>query len=412
MFRIVGGSNHDTSGMPSFAMLLKYNRNDFFFGGCGGSLISPCHVLTAAHCVDDNPTGMGIYVNAYDPWGDNNGLPGHFTTLESYNIHPQYSNHATNRPTHDVAVLTLSQCVDQHATDKDYFLDNIVELATLDDWNRLSNGAGLKVSGFGSTEVTGIGGTSSSYTNVLRTVQVPFQSQCSSKGFYSTGLIQDNDMMCAGDGGRDACFGDSGGPLYYDYSSTPTNHPRLMQYGIVSWGHGCGLANKPGVYASVAHHYDYIQKAVCGSQKLQMSDWTSTLCGQLSKPTLRPTRPPTRPPTRRPTPPPTLPSPTPKPTRADTPSPTRPPSSSYTFDNGSTAERKERSSQTGKEDHKLSSGGTYSSIFSKVRGGGANKLLPALVVNENDENDNNGGERLRRRLRQLGEQADGPEELS
>ena len=67
-------------------------------------------------------------------------------------------------------------------------------------------------------------------------------------------------MLCAGvdEGGKDSCQGDSGGPLFLNGSDG-----KRIQVGIVSWGTGCALRGKPGVYASVAYHREWIVDHVC-----------------------------------------------------------------------------------------------------------------------------------------------------
>jgi secreted trypsin-like serine protease len=75
-------------------------------------------------------------------------------------------------------------------------------------------------------------------------------------------------MLCAGlaTGKRDACYGDSGGPLIADRNGKP------VQLGIVSWGEGpadaeikCGHQDLYGVYARVASFKDWLQSHLAGS---------------------------------------------------------------------------------------------------------------------------------------------------
>jgi len=66
------------------------------------------------------------------------------------------------------------------------------------------------------------------------------------------------DMLCAGEEGKDSCSGDSGGPLVCPLGEGET--PMLA--GVTSWGQGCGRPGKPGVYTEVSYFYDWIQETI------------------------------------------------------------------------------------------------------------------------------------------------------
>uniref|UniRef100_A0A3B4EF15 trypsin n=1 Tax=Pygocentrus nattereri TaxID=42514 RepID=A0A3B4EF15_PYGNA len=86
------------------------------------------------------------------------------------------------------------------------------------------------------------------YPSTLRCLDVPILSDSTCTSCYP-GEITSN-MFCAGflAGGKDSCQADSGGPIMCDG----------VQQGIVSWGDGCALVNKPGVYTKVCKYIYWI----------------------------------------------------------------------------------------------------------------------------------------------------------
>uniref|UniRef100_A0A8C4Y4S2 Peptidase S1 domain-containing protein n=1 Tax=Gopherus evgoodei TaxID=1825980 RepID=A0A8C4Y4S2_9SAUR len=99
----------------------------------------------------------------------------------------------------------------------------------------------------------------------LQKLQVPIIDQRTCKYLYNMALgekfppksIQD-DMMCAGyaEGMKDTCKGDSGGPLVCKASK------EWLLAGIVSWGEGCAIKNRPGVYIRLTSYEAWIHNHV------------------------------------------------------------------------------------------------------------------------------------------------------
>jgi secreted trypsin-like serine protease len=84
---------------------------------------------------------------------------------------------------------------------------------------------------------------------ILREVDVPTISTDACKAKYPS---LTSNMICAGETGKDSCQGDSGGPLFLASGS------QVQQFGIVSYGVGCGRDGWPGVYSRVQSFQTWI----------------------------------------------------------------------------------------------------------------------------------------------------------
>ncbi|XP_059494481.1 uncharacterized protein LOC125452623 [Stegostoma tigrinum] len=130
-------------------------------------------------------------------------------------------------------------------------LNNYVKLLPLPK-NDLDMGDGTvcSVAGWGWTKIN-----SNVNSDHLKEVNVTIinRSKCNSPKYYNKKPLITMNMLCAGDkrGGKDACCGDSGGPLIC----------KDVFRGIVSYGKKCGLAKKPGIYTRLTKEYmKWIQK--------------------------------------------------------------------------------------------------------------------------------------------------------
>ena len=254
--RIVGGQN--SRAQSAFTLHLVQTEGSWHYGGCGGALISNCHILTAAHCLAGTRTGVlkGVYVNAYAPFQSNvdafgTPVPYHFTTPSKILIHQDFDPDTMEN---DIAIITMRTCVAQ-----DYNQFRPMEVATpkwVDAY--LQNGDTLTAMGFGR-----LSETNHQLVETLQSAEMPYFGKVACSSIYDDQGRNDeikDDMVCAGvlAGGIDSCQGDSGGPLVGN-----PNSDRPIHLGVVSWGHGCARKNYPGVYASTAFHHDFIYDEVC-----------------------------------------------------------------------------------------------------------------------------------------------------
>lgn len=242
--RIVGGVTASTSDHPWLVALSS--RQQFGNGRsgqfCGGALVTPTKVVTAAHCFYDESKGRRVDrpgLKVVVGRDDLRGSIGREVAVGSVWIHPDYSFTANMN---DVAVLTLSESQGARP---------VIDLVGQGETEPYRPGTAAQVFGWGDTNGTG------NYSPTLRGVDVqviPDQTCAQAYPGGPDGKFDARGMVCAGEekGGRDACQGDSGGPLVIA--------GRLA--GLVSWGTGCAEAAHPGVYTRVGSVSDAVRSVL------------------------------------------------------------------------------------------------------------------------------------------------------
>uniref|UniRef100_A0A1I8NXM9 Peptidase S1 domain-containing protein n=1 Tax=Stomoxys calcitrans TaxID=35570 RepID=A0A1I8NXM9_STOCA len=222
--RIVGGQLTTISSVPYMVQLLK--RGTFT---CGGALVAPNFVLTAAHCCEDtNPADFTVVTGA--------------TKLTDTGVKSKVSKllmPATWNPTTmhmDIALLKLATPITSGAAKTVGFYTG-----------SYTAGTQVQVSGWGRTSEGG------SISQQIRTVRVPIINKSTCTSQYRGVIALTKTMFCAGNpGSKDSCSGDSGGPVICNGAVC----------GVVSFGVGCARVGFPGVYTDTKASKAFIENAM------------------------------------------------------------------------------------------------------------------------------------------------------
>ncbi|XP_076330438.1 proclotting enzyme-like isoform X3 [Tachypleus tridentatus] len=246
--RIIGGHETKVGAWPWMAAIYRKVGGKISLR-CGGALVTQKHIITASHCVVNSKnvphpvSAFTISLGEHNIYSDNDGASPINFTVKAVFYHKKFNSSTFEN---DIAILKLDGTVS--------FTDKIHPICLPYTMFRNENLV-LKVAyvaGWGKTE------TEEQPSPVLREIGIPIWEQSHCRQAYKKYLNVTNEQMCAGygDGKRNTCVGDSGGPLMI--SSKNLN---FYLIGIVSFGNfECASPGFPGVYTRVAFYLDWIAR--------------------------------------------------------------------------------------------------------------------------------------------------------
>lgn len=229
---IVGGEEASIGEFPFIISMQNNGRHR-----CGGSLIKPNWVLTAAHCINTQNTNFEIVIGLHDQKQPQNAERKKIIKVIR---HPQYDDNTTD---YDYALVQLDSpsnfaVIQMNSTELD--LKNNTITSTTAGWGKTGAGTAAER---------------------LQKVDVPLVDADTCKTSYKNAIT--DRMLCAGltEGGKDSCQGDSGGPLIIKDIDGNT-----FLVGIVSWGYGCALPKKYGVYSKVNLAHSWVIETLAANE--------------------------------------------------------------------------------------------------------------------------------------------------
>jgi len=254
--RVIGGTLADVKNFP-----WQVSLHVGFSHQCGGSILTKSWILTAGHCQKASKTpdewnaytGITYQDDAEDYRTGEKNSPGHYSKISAI-LYPNPMWDEDSYQT-DIALMKLTTPIEEY---NDYQMPICIPDSSIE--GHFETEMQMQVSGFGDVQNRPDGNFQ--FSDKLKSVMVPMVSSELCQSWYGSDFEVLPDQICAGhaEGKRDACVGDSGGPMvrHFDVEGSDVYY----QIGIVSFGFECGKPKEPGVYSRVTTYRDWIYSAM------------------------------------------------------------------------------------------------------------------------------------------------------